>query len=105
MILIFFTTPAASRPVKATWKEKFLQMDPMGSALLIAAVVCFLLALQWGGVTKAWSDSKVVGTLVGFVLLVICFIVNEYLVGDRALLQGSLLRRRDVMVPCAYVFL
>lgn len=80
-------------------------MDLLGTGLIIAAVVCFLLALQWGGVTKPWSDSTVIGTLVGFVLLVICFIVNEYFAGDYALLQGSLLKRRDVMVPCAYVFL
>ena len=80
-------------------------MDPLGAILIIGAVVCFLLALQWGGTTKPWSDSTVIGTLVGFGVLVVCFIINEYFAGDRALLQGKLLKRRDVMVPCAFVFL
>ena len=80
-------------------------MDPLGTTLIIGAVVCFLLALQWGGTTKSWDDKDVIGTLVGFGIMVVLFIVNEYFAGDRALLQGKLLKRRDIMVPCAYVFL
>ncbi|CAD6589968.1 MAG: hypothetical protein ASARMPREDX12_004093 [Alectoria sarmentosa] len=103
VIFLFFQAPAASRPVKAPWQEKLLQMDPLGTFTIMAAIVCYLLALQWGGVTKAWSDSSVIGTLVGFGLLLIVFGVVEWYMGDRAILQGALLRRREILVNCLYV--
>lgn len=105
VILLFFQAPAASKPVKASLQEKFLQMDPLGTFTIMAAIVCYLLALQWGGVTKAWRDSSVIGTLVGFGLLLITFGLVEWYMGDRALLQGALLGRREILVTCLYMFL
>lgn len=105
VILLLFQAPTASKPVKASWREKILQMDPLGTFTIMAAIVCFLLALQWGGVTKAWSDPSVVGTLVGFGLLLIVFGVVEWYMGDRAVLQGALLGRREISVNCLYIFL
>jgi EmrB/QacA subfamily drug resistance transporter len=103
--IIFFTfsAPDAAKPTPASLPEKLLQMDPVGTFTIMAAVVCYLLALQWGGVTKPWTDSTVIGTLVGFVLLLIVFLINEYFMGERALLQGRLLRKRIIIVACLYV--
>jgi MFS transporter, DHA2 family, glioxin efflux transporter len=53
IILIFFKIPLSSVPVKAPLREKILQMDPLGTLTLMAAVVCYILARQWGGITKA----------------------------------------------------
>ncbi|MCJ1243670.1 hypothetical protein MMC30_000867 [Trapelia coarctata] len=104
-VIIFFTfvAPDAAKPAVASLKEKLLQMDPVGTFTIMAAVVCYLLALQWGGVTKPWTDSTVIGTLVGFLLLLILFFVNEYFMGERALLQGRLLKNRIIIVACLYV--
>lgn len=104
VILVSFNNPAAAKPAKATLVEKILQMDLVGTFTIMAAVVCYLLAFQWGGVTKRWSDSSVVGSLVGFVLLVIAFTGIEWYMGRRALLEGRLLRKRIILVTCAYVF-
>ena len=105
VILLFFQTPAASKPQKASWLETFLQMDPLGTFTIMAAIVCYLLALQWGGTTKSWNNSSVIGTLVGFGLLVVLFIVVEWWMGDRALLQRDLLGRREIAVHCTFIFL
>ena len=105
-VIIFFTfkTPAAARPVPASWKEILLQMDLVGTFLIMASTVCYLLALQWGGTTKPWSDSTVIGTLIGFVLLTIAFAVNEGYMGSRALLQPQLLLKRRVWTSCGFIF-
>ena len=105
-IVFFFSykPPKAATPQPATWKEVLLQMDPVGTFLIMAAVVCYLLALQWGGSTKPWSDSTVIGTLVGFVLFFILFVANELWMGDRALLQPRLLKMRRIWTTNAYVF-
>ena len=104
IIFIFFQSPAASKPVKASWREKLLQMDPLGTLVIMAAIICYILALQWGGTTRAWSDSTVIGTLIGFCLLIIVFGVVEWYMGDRALLQGSMIGNRAIMVNCMYNF-
>lgn len=80
-------------------------MDPLGTFTIMAAIVCYLLALQWGGTTKAWSSSDVIGTLVGFGLFLILFVVVEWYMGDRALMQKDLLGRRDILVHLTYIFL
>ncbi|OXV11059.1 hypothetical protein Egran_01180 [Elaphomyces granulatus] len=103
IIFFSFTTPPAAQPVKANLKEKFLQMDIPGTFTIMAAVVCYLLALQWGGVTKSWGDSQVVGTLVGFVLLLILFVIIEWWAGERALIPGRLLKQRNLLVSGIYV--
>ena len=105
VVFLLFHAPAHSKPAKASWQEKILQMDPLGTFTIMAAIVCFLLALQWGGVTKAWSDSSVIGTLVGFALLLIVFGGIEWYMGDRAIIQGALLGRREILIPCLYTFL
>lgn len=80
-------------------------MDLIGTSLVLAAVTCLLLALQWGGVTKAWSDSEVIGTLVGFGLITILFVGVEWWQGDRALLLARVLKRREVWTGCMFNFL
>lgn len=58
--------------------QKLQHMDFLGAGLLICAMTCLLLALKDGGINSPWSDSKNWGCLVGFGLLIICFIVIEY---------------------------
>jgi hypothetical protein len=40
-------------------------MDLPGALLILAAVVCYLLALQWGGTTKSWNSPDVYGKKIG----------------------------------------
>ena len=80
-------------------------MDPGGSLLIMAAIVCLLLALQWGGVTKAWNAGEVIATLVLFVALTVAFVVFEYFQGDRAILVPHIMKKRVVYVGCITSFL
>lgn len=89
----------------ADWKEKLLQMDPLGTLTIMAAVICYILALQWGGTTKAWNSSPVIGTLVGFVVFLIAFGLVEWKMGNRAVLQGRFLKQRAILVNLIYIFL
>ncbi|MCJ1284221.1 hypothetical protein MMC26_003552 [Xylographa opegraphella] len=102
IIFLTFTTPTAAKPLEVPLLEKLKQMDLPGSFTIMAAVICYLLALEWGGTTKSWSDSTVIGTLVGFVLLVGLFAVIQWHQGERALLLGRLLKRRIILVGVLY---
>jgi len=86
-------------------REKLLQMDLLGTFIIMAAITCFLLALQYGGVTYAWSEAKVIGLLVGFVALVVVFITVEWWMKTRALMVPHVVKRRVVWVGCLFSFL
>ena len=96
VIMLTFKPPRAARPYPATAKEKLLQMDLPGLFTLLSAIICYLLALQWGGVTKPWSSSDVIGCLVGFGLLIILFVIIQWYQGDRALLPFRLMKDRTI---------
>lgn len=104
VIFFFFKTPAAARPQKASLKEKILQMDLPGSFTIMGAVVCYLLAMQWGGTSRSWSSGDVIGTLVTFGVLIIVFIGIEWYSGDYALVQFRFLRDRTIAAQSAFVF-
>jgi MFS transporter, DHA2 family, glioxin efflux transporter len=103
VIILFFVAPAAARPQKASLKEKLLQMDLPGTFTIMAAVVCYLLAMQWGGTSKPWSSGSVIGTLVAFGVLVPVFIGIEWYSGNYALLQFRFLKDRTIAAQSAFV--
>ncbi|KUJ18298.1 MFS general substrate transporter [Mollisia scopiformis] len=104
IIFIFFRTPKHVVPVKASLKEKLLQMDLPGAAVIMCAIICYILALQWGGQSKSWSNSDVIGLLVGFVVILILFAVIEYFQGERAMIVGRIAKERTIWVGMVYIF-
>ncbi|KAI4819857.1 putative major facilitator superfamily transporter [Aureobasidium sp. EXF-8845] len=101
-VFFFFENPAR-RHTDMTFKEKIKQIDLLGAFILICAIVCLLLALQWGGTTHPWSDSKVWGCLLGFGLLIGIFIALQIKLGDRATLPPRILvKNRTVLVSALY---
>jgi hypothetical protein len=80
-------------------------MDLPGAGLIMAAVICYVIALQDAGVTRPWNSSVVIGLLVGFVLITIVFGIVEYIQKDRALLLPRLLKDRTTLVCCIFVAL
>ncbi|RYP47059.1 hypothetical protein DL768_006854 [Monosporascus sp. mg162] len=105
--LIFFALfpkPTAPLP-QATVKEKLLQLDLLGTTLAVASIVCYFLALERGGVSKAWSEADVVGTLIGSILLAIAFGVVQWVLDQRASIIPRILAQRHVAGGSAFMFL
>lgn len=102
IILLFYRAPPPLPFLDAPLKEKVLQMDLGGTLLLLSALVCYVLALQWGGISLPWSDSKVVGTLVGFALLLIVYGIVQWIQKERAAMIGRLFRR-NVIITMIYI--
>jgi hypothetical protein len=102
---LLFKAPTAAKPTKATIKEKFLQMDFIGTFTIMASTTCFLLAAEWGGITKAWSSPDIIALIVLFGILLLTFIVNEWWQGDRAQLIFKLLKDRTLLVVCLFTVL
>jgi uncharacterized membrane protein len=77
-------------------------MDLLGALFLISAIVCLLLALQWGGITYPWSNSKVWGNLLGFGLLISTFTAIQFWRGEKATLPPRIMLRQRTVFTCAF---
>ncbi|KAL3420899.1 major facilitator superfamily transporter [Phlyctema vagabunda] len=98
----FFFKPPKRTESTLTTKEKILEIDLLGALFLICAIVCLLLALQWGGTTYPWSNSKVWGCLLGFGLLIIVFIGQQFRRGERATIPPRIISQRTVLSSCLF---
>ncbi|KAI0842127.1 efflux pump antibiotic resistance protein [Hypoxylon sp. FL0890] len=107
VIFLFFQPRTSSRKQrrKITLAQKLLKLDPIGALLVMALVVCYILALQYGGLARPWNDSVVIGLLVGFGLISIVFGAWEVFLGDNAMVPLRLLKQRVYLVSCIYWFL
>ena len=77
-------------------------MDPLGTALIMGAVISFLVGLHYAGLGKPWNSSTVIGLLVGCGLMAIAFGFLESVQGERAMLTPRLMRMRNVWVNGIY---
>ncbi|OKL58655.1 hypothetical protein UA08_06334 [Talaromyces atroroseus] len=96
VVLAILHIPQKESPETPSWKQKMMELDLIGAALLIPAIVCLLLALQWGGSKYAWSNSRIIGLFIGFGLIIILFAFSQWKLGDRATLPPRILKKRSV---------
>lgn len=80
-------------------------MDFIGTFTIMTATICYLLAMEWGGITKPWSSPDVIATLVVSGILLILFVLNESWQGDRAQLGFAYLKQRTLGVVCLFIIL
>lgn len=84
-------------------------MDWVGAALVLAAVTCLVLALNWGGNTKPWGSAAVIVTLILGPILGIVTVLWERHIDQRAMVpvimfQGSRRQLLSVLCIIAYAF-
>ncbi|KAH0427986.1 major facilitator superfamily transporter [Colletotrichum camelliae] len=100
MIFVFKSPPRPDADKDLTLVEKFLQVDPLGTVALMPAVICLLLALQWGGTVYPWSDARVIVLFVLFGVLSIVFVFIQILNGPNATLPITVISQRSVAAAC-----
>lgn len=100
-MLICFKSPID--PKEATLREKVLQLDFNGGVLVAASLSCFVMAMHWLGKYPSTS-AHVIGSFFGSAALLVCFILNERVMGQRAMIQSNLLKNRMVLANACYLF-
>ena len=80
-------------------------MDFTGTSLVMAATICYLLAMEWGGTTKSWDSRDMVAMLVLFPVLILLFVLNEWRQGEKAQLTFRILKDRTMLAVCIFAFL
>ncbi|KAJ7174046.1 ABC transporter, partial [Mycena crocata] len=85
--------------------KQTLHMDFLGATLMAGAVTTLVLALQWGGNTKAWGDKAVIICFVFSAVLTGAWIGWELYIGDRAMTPMKIFKSRSVYAILLYSFL
>ncbi|ESZ94686.1 hypothetical protein SBOR_4937 [Sclerotinia borealis F-4128] len=102
VIAVYLKIHRANNPENLSILARIKKLDLIGTAILIPAVICLLLALQWGGTTYPWSSAKIIGLLVGSALLFILFITSQIILGDKGILPPRFFKDRNTIL--AYIF-
>ncbi|KAJ5579716.1 MFS toxin efflux pump (AflT) [Penicillium hispanicum] len=102
VILLVLRLPSKSEFSGTSILGRIRQLDLIGASLLIPAVVCLLLALQWGGNKYAWNSSRVIGLFVGFGILAVLFAVSQVYLGEKATLPPHILKKRTVLSAASF---
>ena len=101
-IFLFLKIGRANNPEQLTLVQRILKLDLLGAGIFIPAIVCLLLALEWGGTEYPWNSSRIIGLFVGFGLMIIVFIGIQIWKGDDGTLPPRLFKNRNVL--CAMLF-
>ncbi|EJT50075.1 aflatoxin efflux pump AFLT [Trichosporon asahii var. asahii CBS 2479] len=79
--------------------------DWVGAILAAAWAVCLIDALEWGGISRSWSDAGVIVSLVLMGVLPVAFFAWEKFLGEkRAMFKLRLFKRRTVYAACGVLF-
>ena len=84
--------------------SRILQLDLAGTVIFIPAIVCLILALQWGGAEFPWNSAKIIGLFVGFALMILVFIAIQFWQGDNGTLPPALFKNRNVLFAMMFAF-
>ncbi|KAL2875563.1 hypothetical protein SGCOL_009180 [Colletotrichum sp. CLE4] len=79
------------------------KFDLLGTTLLLASLVCLMLALQWGGGEYPWNDARVIAVLIVFGVNLLPWMALQYFQGDDATVPLSIVKQRSVASSNLYL--
>lgn len=84
------------RAPSSVW-GKFSRFDFYGMITAMAATVCCLLALQWGGTTYDWGSARIVALFSISGVLLCAFVAIQIWKGDEAILPPRIMKNRSIL--------
>ena len=104
VIIFFFKSPNSDDTATLGWKHRVKHFDLLGTFFFLPAIVSALLALQWGGLTYAWSSARIIGLFVAFGICIIAFIGVQFWMPEFATVNPRLLANRSIWAGGSYAF-
>jgi hypothetical protein len=95
MLFFFLRVPHTAQP--CGWKRQILRLDPLGSVLFLPSVICFLLALQWGGTAYTWNSGRIIALFVLSGVLMIAFIGVQAWLKKDATVPPHIFNQRSII--------
>lgn len=92
-----FHDPVNNPDINLPLKEKVQRLDPFGTLLVVPAITCFLMALQWGGIKYGWKDWRIILLFLLFGTLFSAFAYVQYRRGEAATLPPRIVKQRSII--------
>lgn len=107
VVALFFQPPkgalsSGKASTNKTWREILNEFDPLGTVVFMPAIVCLLLALQWGGTTYAWNSGRIIALFVVFGVLISAFLFIQWRQQDNATVPPRVFKMRTVWSGAAF---
>jgi hypothetical protein len=102
MVVLFIFLAVPHNPQPCTWKRKILRLDPLGSVFFLPSVICFLLALQWGGTAYPWSNGRIIALFVIAGILMIAFVGVQIRLKKDATVPPHIFNQRSIISGVVY---
>lgn len=100
-----FLLPNKDPQPGASYRDRCREMDYLGVLILMAAIILFSFAINWGGVTYPWVSGPVLGLFIGSALLFLCLGAQQtwsiWTTVQRRIIPVQFFRSRSVLVHFA----
>lgn len=103
VIATFFVQPHTAVPSPIGLTRKLANLNLNGGILVTGSLACFVLAMHWGG-THPWNSPQVIASLAGFAIFAAFFIMNEWLMGSKAMIEARFLKKRAIVLNLGTMF-
>ncbi|KAK1851141.1 MFS aflatoxin efflux [Colletotrichum chrysophilum] len=97
LVIVFLLKLPDREASTLSTKAKLAQLDFYGTSVLIPGTVCLLLALQWGGLTYAWNNGRIVALLVLACVLLIGFVMVQVFLPKTATIPPKVFKQRSIL--------
>lgn len=97
-----FHDPVPNPETALTFKEKLKRINFLDTLIVVPAIACLLIALQWGGVKYGWQDPRIIVMFVLFGVLFSIFGYLQYRQGDNATIPLRILKNRSILAGMWY---
>ncbi|PPR05123.1 hypothetical protein CVT24_010379 [Panaeolus cyanescens] len=101
-IAAFFQEPKLPASESMGLLKRLKTFDPIGCLLFIPAIICLLLALEWGGHRYPWNNGRIIALFVLFGVLIIAFGFVQVWMGELATLPPRIVKNRNVWSSVLY---
>ncbi|EWC44372.1 hypothetical protein DRE_01198 [Drechslerella stenobrocha 248] len=95
-IIFFYTDIRQTKKTTLTWGERIEQFDLHGTAVFLPAIICLLLALQWGGSKYPWGNGRVIALLVLAGVLLAAFVGIQIWKQDKGTVPPRIIKQRSI---------
>ncbi|KAL6235264.1 hypothetical protein BDW75DRAFT_230448 [Aspergillus navahoensis] len=105
VLLLFLHVPTGVHTEISSSKTLLQHMDPLGIITFLPAIVCLLLALQWGGTTYPWSNGRIIALFVVAGVLLIAFLVIQIKRQENAMVPPRVITMRPLAFSSLFMVL
>ncbi|KAL5889040.1 hypothetical protein ACKVWC_004292 [Pyricularia oryzae] len=102
VVVFFVNINRDNNPQRKRLIDRIREVDLWGIIALFPTIVCFILAIQWGGTEFAWNSPEVIGLFIATAVLGATFVWVEIRMGDQGMLPPRLFKNRDMVIAFAF---